>query len=392
MDVDFAQIARAQEAYLIGVRRELHICPELRWEEERTLAIVRTHINALLATSVATVTMALIEGKGGIWVDIDVNPRGQRILFRADVDGLPIKEETGLPFASTNGNMHACGHDAHTAMLLGFLRCIAIGAIVPRHNLRLVFQRAEENPITTSGGDHLVNTEGVCGKVARAYGLHLLGYERSGVFFSRPGTLLGNSGRMQITIRTRGGHVGRPNLGTNAIRIAHAVLDSVDRVPGQTLKPGEPYALEPTIDKAGTASNILPASAEMWYAVRTSLPRPEHLAFMEAVKRAVKRTVNLFPGSRVSITVYPGHPPTVNSAQEFVRISRLLRLHGEVMETVDPILGGEDFSHYLSHRPGAFVFLGSGGEKPADHHSPKFNPDESSFWKGVLYWLLLATH
>ena len=112
------------------MRRELHICPELRWEEERTLAIVRTHINALLATSVATVTMALIEGKGGIWVDIDVNPRGQRILFRADVDGLPIKEETGLPFASTNGNMHACGHDAHTAMLLGFLRCIAIGAIV----------------------------------------------------------------------------------------------------------------------------------------------------------------------------------------------------------------------------------------------------------------------
>lgn len=232
-----AEIARSQQDYVVDVRRELHMCPELRWEEERTLMILKTQITAILRSSRPDFPVSLTEGKGGIWVDIDVNPRAQRILLRADIDALPVTEETGLPFASRNkGVMHACGHDAHAAMLLGFLRAIAVDTVVPRYNLRLVFQRAEENPITTSGGDYLVNKEGVCGKVTRAYGLHLLAYEKAGVFFGRPGVIMGNSGRIGITIQTKGGHAGRPKHGINAIEVAEAIMANIKTVPSQTLK------------------------------------------------------------------------------------------------------------------------------------------------------------
>lgn len=373
-----AEIARSQQDYVVDVRRELHRYPELRWEEERTIASIRAHINAILRNAHPSFAARFVEGKGGIWVDIDVNPRAQRILLRTDIDALPISEETGLSYASRNeGVMHACGHDAHAAMLLGFLRAIASGAVAPRYNLRLVFQRAEENPITTSGGDYLVNKEGVCGKIARAYGLHLLSFETAGAFFSRPGILLGNSGRIGITIKTQGGHAGRPNRGTNAIEVAEAIIANVKTVPAQALKPGEAHSLQPVTMHSGTASNVLPAQAEIWYAARTVRPRDEHMAFMQAVVQRVKQTARMFSGARVSCKAIGGHPPTVNTQNEVRRIIHLLRNNEEAFQEIAPVLGGEDFGHYLLNRPGAFVFLGADGEGAADHHSPHFNPDES---------------
>lgn len=388
-----AEIARSQQDYVVDVRRELHMCPELRWEEERTMAILKAHINAILRNAHPSFVARFVEGKGGIWIDIDVNPRAQRILLRTDIDALPITEETGLSYASRNeGVMHACGHDAHAAMLLGFLRAIASGAVTPRYNLRLVFQRAEENPISTSGGDYLVNKEGVCGKIARAYGLHLLAYEKAGVFFGRPGVIMGNSGRIGITIKTKGGHAGRPKHGINAIEVAEAIMSNIKTVPSQTLKSGESYSLQPVMINGGTATNILPAEVQVWYTARTARPRDEHMAFMQAVVQRVKQTARMFPEVRVSCKVIPGHPPTENHPNEVRRITNLLKHNGEIFEEIQPILGGEDFSYYLFNRQGAFTFLGAGGEGAADAHSSKFNPDESVFWKGVLFWLLLATN
>lgn len=214
------QLAQAAQPWIVDIRRALHQMPELRWQEEKTLAYIRQQIETI-AAAVTTPAITLHEARGGLWVDMTFEERFDRILLRSDVDGLPIQEQTGLPYTSQNsGAMHACGHDTHPAMLLGAFKILVEQAdLHPTHNLRFVFQRAEENPITQSGGAALAQ-EGVLEGISHAYALHIWSSMESGLFRSRPGPLMANSDRLKIEITCNGGHVASPHAGSNAIDIA----------------------------------------------------------------------------------------------------------------------------------------------------------------------------
>ena len=390
MTVKLAELAREAETYVLKLREELHRIPELRFEEEQTLAVVRREVEGRAAAHPRSSKIEIREYRGGLVVDVTVDASAERWLLRADVDGLPVPEQTGLPYASINpGRMHACGHDAHTAMLLGAFSLL-VGPTRPARNLRFVWQRAEENPVTESGGAMLVR-EGVCEGVTRVYGLHVDANRTSGWFLSRPGPHMANSDRLQVQIKCQGGHVARPHHGSNAADIAVDVCTALRGFGLRTLGPHEAISLVPAIVRAGTASNVRPDTAELWFAVRNFLDAQRRQSFEAALVREIEQLVRRYGDAEVTVTPVRGHPSLVNTATEVERVRKLLDEAG--LETVEDEtrFGGEDFAWYLRARPGCFWFLGAGTDDSADHHAPRFNPDPGAFWRGVHYWLILAT-
>jgi hippurate hydrolase len=390
MTTPMLELARETESYVLDVRKELHRIPELRFEEAQTLAVVRREVDRCVAADRGkSRDIDIHEYQGGLVVDVTVDPRVERWLLRADVDGLPVPEQTGLPYASIHpGQMHACGHDAHTAMLLGAFSLLT-GRVLPTRNLRFVWQRAEENPVTESGGAMLVR-EGVCEGVSRVFGLHVDANRPSGWFLSREGAHMANSDRLQVQIACQGGHVARPHHGSNAADIAVDVCAALRGFALRTLGPDEAISLVPAIVRAGTASNVRPDTAELWFAVRNFLDADRRQAFETALTREVEQVVRRYPDATVTVRPVRGHPSLLNTASEVERVRGLLQAAGLETHEDDMRFGGEDFAWYLRARPGCFWFLGAKGEGSADHHAPRFNPDPTVFWRGVHYWLLLA--
>lgn len=389
-------LAQSVQGYVANIRRYLHQHPETRWEEDQTLNFVREEVDRIGSG----LLQQQLGFAGGYVYDLTVRDDAvDRIVLRADVDALPVTEATGLRFTSAMpGKMHACGHDTHVAMLLGAIKAITKGGVVPRHNLRFVFQRAEENPgtepLAMSGGAKLV-CEGVLKDVNRAYGLHIWPNGVAGTFYSRAGAFLGNSGRLKMVLHGKGGHVAQPHRGDNVLRIWYDVMTAFNTIAARRLPPTEPVTVEPVIAKAGTGSNIMPAEGEFWFGVRTMLPRDEHNAFMAAMEEETRTIVSRYPGASVDFTRILGHPSLQNDEDNFGTVRRILTDAGQPVEVHEPLLGGEDFAHYLDRKhkgvPGSFWLLGAHQEGTGDCHAPTFNPDESVFWNGVLFWLLLAT-
>lgn len=384
------QEARAVEDHVIQDRNELYSMPELRFAENRTIACISQKIGECIATmrrkNMACTPTLLQEKEGGIWLDLDFKDKTARRLFRADVDAVAIEEAPG-------GVMHACGHDAHAAMLLGFLRVLANGWIRPTANLRLVWQRAEENPGTTSGGK-LLCEEGVLNEIESVHALHIRGLSPAGSFQVTPGRAMANSGRFLIRIGCDGGHVMAPHRSTSAADVLADVVVALRRFPLHKLGPFEPCSIVPAYTNAGSpdASNVMPASASAWFSCRTFLDPKSVLDLKIDLRAFIEDVIGQYPNARLAeFTFHEGHPMLHNTPEITAQVARLLEGVGMTVEEVDPILGGEDFAWYLQQRPGSFVFLGAHQEGSGANHSPAFNPDPSVFWMGVLYWLLIAT-
>jgi len=494
-NIDAVAVAQATQPYVVETRRAFHQIPETRYETTKTREMILFQVLALGFLNDLEIGETNPQCPGGIIVDLNFEGATDRLLFRADFDALSVKEATSLPFASkTEGKMHACGHDAHTAMLLGFFKCVADGKAVPKHNLRLVFQDAEENPGTApepiSGGDLLVR-DGVCDGISAAYALHIWNTPcKLGTFYSRPGGMMGNSGRfaivaensnshpvpirqifgrmntfrarridptepvtlepvilkmrnaafipqlskqaVKVTIKAKGGHIMSPHLpNVNALRAAEDIIGIFYPLCG-----AEGMAV-----RAGTGSNILPAKAEIWffatemedqmehnlkvcqevgrnfgvesvqvelttelpndiapgtfeiwYGFRTMLHRDRHMALMDAMEQEIRSACG--PGVKVlDVKKIGGHPALINNDGTYIKSKALLEEAGQPTEVTASILGGEDFAHYLYKVPGAMWFLGAHtSDSGGDHHAPTFNPDESVLWKGVLFWIKLATN
>lgn len=394
---NLVEIAQAMAFYVIEARRWLHEYPGLRWstEEGKALDFIISQIKTFPSRQGIQLEIHDERENGGIWVDITINPSFDRILFRADVDALPIQENTGLEFASKlDGVMHACGHDIHTAMLLGALKAIMMGQVTLIHNLRLVFQRAEENPgmepRPESGGYCLVHNTKVLDKISQVYGLHIKGDGEPGIFYSRPDQMMANSDRLIVKIKTTGGHVMNPHLGDNAISIGINVGNRLYNFMTINFKPGHGYSFEPTIFQSGSSGNIMPAAAELWFGLRTFLDQEGRKILFDKLEELAEEIVQTYPGSSVKVKPVRGHPMLYNSANFHFVLDQLQAI-GQKVQLIKPSLGGEDFAYYLQERSGSFWFLGARQEGSGDHHSPTFNPDESVFWQGVLFWLMLAT-
>ncbi|MCH9613850.1 MAG: N-acetylcysteine deacetylase [Chlamydiia bacterium] len=366
------------EEYVISLRRRLHEIAELSWAEVQTLALISREIEEIQDSLPWDTTFKRLEG--GLYVDVEISPELPWRLFRADVDALPIQEETYLPYSSKHeGVMHACGHDAHSAMLLGALK--SLPEITPMTNLRFVWQRAEE--VFDSGARKLVQ-EGILNGMDEVFALHLDAKEEVGVFSSRPGLLLCHPSIIEIEVEAAGGHVMNSRVGTNAISLLmdlhFHLTDLVLSSYGEDL-----VVFAPAMIEAGQGHNIKPNSGIISYALRSLLQTKATESLVEDIEQEAYRRCSI-----KDFTVSSGHPALVNDGEVYQQTKASLELLGPVKE-VEPLFAGEDFSYFLQKKPGVFWALGAKYGEGTDHHASDFRIDESVLIKGVKYWHTLAT-
>lgn len=362
--------------YLISVRRNLHREPELAYEEFKTTEKLRGWLTAanirIMDLPLATGLIAEI-GQGG----------GPIAAIRCDIDALPIEEQTGLPFASElPGKMHACGHDFHTAVILGAALLLKERESELPGTVRILFQPAEE----TGHGAERVLASGGLKEVAAIFGLHNSPDLPTGSFGTRTGALTASVDRFEITVKGVGAHAATPEKGVDAIVTAAQIITMLQTIVSRQNSTTEPVVLSVTRINGGFTWNVLPEKVELEGTVRT---------YNEAIRRQIpdqmKRIiqgVSEAAGAEAQLHWHPGPPATINHAQWADFTKEVASEAGYAVHDIPPQMGGEDFSYYLQQIPGAFVNIGT-GPAHALHH-PCFDVDEAALLPAAKYFALLA--
>lgn len=385
------------ESKVIEWRRDFHEHPELGNNETRTAAIVAKHLQSLgleVKTGVArTGVVAILKG----------GKPGPVVALRADMDGLPVIERGSLPFASKvktqyNGQevgvMHACGHDSHTAMLMGVAEVLAGVKADLKGSVKFIFQPAEEGSAPgVEGGAELMVKEGVLEnpKVDVVFGLHIWAQTEAGKITYRPGGMMAGVNDMQIIVKGRQAHGAAPWASIDPIVVSAQIINSLQTIVSRNLNITENAGVV-TIGSihAGVRSNIIPEQAEMLGTIR-SLSADDEKLLISRIKTIATKTAEA-AGATVEIKIpYSNHyPVTYNDlALTEKMVPSLAKVAGaDNVKLIPPITGAEDFSFFQEKVPGLFFFLG-GMPKGADpktapsHHTPDFFIDESSFKLGV---------
>ncbi|CAO3438866.1 M20 aminoacylase family protein [Azospirillum doebereinerae] len=364
-------------------RHDLHAHPETAFEEERTSGFV--------AEKLASFGLEVHRGlaKTGV-VGILRNGEGPSVAFRADMDALHIQEETNLPYRSRHpGRMHACGHDGHTAMLLGAARHLSENPSF-QGSIAFVFQPAEEN----DGGGRVMVEEGLFDRfpVERIFGMHNWPGLEVGRIALRPGPIMAAYDVFELTLTGRGTHAAMPNLGTDTILVGSQIVAAFQTIPARNVHPVDAAVVSVTQFHAGDTWNVLPATAVLRGTVRTF--RAEVQDLMERRMGELATAIAKGYGVEASLRYERRYPATVNSAAE-AEIARQVAVQvvGESAVDLDPMpsMGAEDFAFMLEKRPGAYVWVGAG---PSDGgrnlHSPHYDFNDAVLPIGVSYWVRLA--
>lgn len=376
------EVGRIADA-VIATRRDLHRHPELSWREERTQGVILERLRALgledvrpLARTGAT---ALARGAR----------EGPCVLWRADIDALPVPEKTDLPFASEReGVMHACGHDAHAAIGLGLAELAADARDALAGAVRFVFQPAEE----ASGGAALCIEEGILDepRVERCLGLHVSADVPVGTINVAPGPFFASPTSLRIVITGKGGHAASPHQSVDAVVVAAHVITALQTVVSRSLPPLESGVL--TIGKleAGFRGNVIAESAELRGTLRTyrESVRDRLLARVEQVCAGVCAAF----GATAAVEHRTSCPPLVNDegVTAFVR-AEAERFFGAAPRAA-PGMGAEDMAYFLRERPGCYFWLGArheGEGGPGRHHDPGFVIDERALPLGLEFGMRL---
>lgn len=382
------QFARLQDfedrvGELIETRRHLHAHPELSFEEHETAAYVAERLERW--------GYEVTRNVGGLGVvgRLKQGEGGRSIAIRADMDALPIQEATGLPYASrTHGKMHACGHDGHTAMLLGAAEYLAR----TRHfngTVNLIFQPAEEAG-KISGAQAMI-ADGLFERFPcdAIFGLHNHPGAPAGTFLMRAGPLMAAADTAIITITGRGGHASRPHLTVDPIVVVANMVMTLQTVVARNVNPTETAVVTVGTIHGGTASNVIPESAEIAVSIRSFSAEVRDL--LETRVRDISTSIAGAHGANVSIDYERGYPVVVNSQEETDFATAVVReLVGEDKVGVCPMIpGSEDFAYFLEHKPGCFLRLGN-GENSAILHSSKYDFNDDSLTTGAAMWARLA--
>jgi amidohydrolase len=373
-------------------RHDLHEHPELLYDVDRTAKTVAEKLKAFGCDEVVpgigrTGVVGVIKGrpKSG---RSKSGPRSTKVIaLRADMDALPIHEATGLAYASkTPGKMHACGHDGHTAMLLGAAKYLCEtrnfdGTAV------VIFQPAEEGG---AGGKAMVD-DGMMDRfaVTEVYGMHNLPGLPVGAFATRPGALMAASDRIYITIDGKGGHAAKPNQCIDTVLVGAHIITALQSIVGRNVDPVESAVVSICMFNAGHADNVIPETAKLSGTARSLSPKVRDLLEKRIVEIA-EGTAAMF-GAKAKAIYERGYPVTINhAAQTAFAASVASGIVGaaNVNANVSPTLGGEDFSYMLEARPGAFVFVGNGDT--AGLHHPAYNFNDDVIPVGVSYWARLV--
>ena len=365
------------------VRRAIHSEPELSFEEVKTARRIGDELEAMglkyRYEGPGSAVTARIAG---------TSSNTQAIALRAEMDALPGRETTGLPFAPENGNaMHACGHDAHIAMLLGAARLLT--AEPPQDPVVLLFQPAEER----GSGSRRVIADGGLENVRSIFAGHVTHQYLTGQIMVAPGVMTAQSDRFRIRIRGRGGHGARPHEATDAIVIAGFLITAIQTLVSREINPLHPSVVTIGRIEAGSAPNVIAEDAVLEGTIRTTLEEVRE-QLQTGLRRMVEATAALHD-ARVELEIQTGNPPVVNSPRE-AAIARRAACHvvGEpaVPGTEYPSMGSEDFSYYLDVCPGCYVRFGARAPDwdPIPLHSPAFDIDEDVLMVGADFFDAVA--
>ncbi len=377
MSVTILKQAQAIADDLVDWRRHLHAHPELSGQEEQTAGFVAEQLRAM--------GFAPIERFGDSWgvvADLAVNDQ-PLVALRADMDALPVTEENNVPYASrTPGVMHACGHDAHTAMLLGAARLLRERQAELKRSVRFIFQPHEEY---FPGGAAPMIAAGVLDGVERVFGLHVWSQLASGTLGVCDGPFMASPSDMSITVTGAGGHAALPHECVDPIVAAAGIVVELQSVISRSVCPNDVAVVSVTQFHAGSSFNVIPSEAQIGGTIRT-FDRAVRDRICERVE-TIARQVAAAHGAQAEVKIEHGYPTLVNDTavmRQAIQSAKHVGFKPDQIETMSPIGGGEDFAYYCQKVPGAFVFLGSGNpDKGTDHphHHQCFDIDER-----VLPW------
>jgi hippurate hydrolase len=374
----------------IRLRRDLHAHPELGLDLPRTQAAVLAAISGL--------SLKVTTGKSlsSVVAILDSGRPGPTVLLRGDMDALPMPEDTGLEFASSvEGVMHACGHDAHVAMLVGAAHLLRAHDDELRGRVVFMFQPGEE-------GDHgarFMIDEGVleaAGPVDMAFAIHQSPSLPNGMVFTKGGTLLASADEIFIDVKGRGGHASMPYQTIDPIPVACEIVLAIQSMVTRKVDVFDPAVVTIAHVTAGTTSNVIPEVAHIHGTVRAVSARTRQL-IQDELERLVTG-IGAAHGALATLRVRPGFPVTVNddAAVEWtVSVAADLLGGDQVMEMPTPVMGAEDFSYVLENVPGAMVFLGTCPDDAefttaAPNHSNRMVLNETAMAKGIALYAAIA--
>jgi hippurate hydrolase len=364
--------------HLVELRRAFHREPELAFEEVRTAEKIMAELDRL------AIPYEYGGKGGGVIARLGADRGAPTVALRADMDALPGKETTGLPYASTfDSTMHACGHDAHMTMVLGAAALLQDDP--PPGNVLLVFQPAEER----GGGSRVILKSGALDGVRAIFGGHVTHHYRTGEIMIAPGVITAQSDRFLIKVRGRGGHGARPHEATDAVVIAGLLITAIQTLVSREVNPVFPSVVTIGRVEAGTAANVIAEDAVLEGTIRTT--RPEVRDHLHRGLQRMGKALGESHNARIEVHISEGYPPVINSARE-TEIARraVCATVGEAgVAAMDyPSMGAEDFSFYLQQLPGCYVRFGA-RLRDNDYiplHSPAFDIDENVLKVGAAFF------
>ena len=395
-DAELTERIEAELPGLIEIRHDLHAHPQIGFEETYASGRVQEHLEQLNVPFEAGLAKTGVAG----WIV----PRGTdpvaAIGLRADMDALPIREETGLPWASQNdGFMHACGHDGHTTILMGAAAVLSkLGKRLPRA-VKLVFQPAEEG---YGGGQKMVEAgvldETVGGvRIASMFGLHGFPLVEVGQMITRPNVLLAAADKLSITVVGQGGHAAAPHLCVDPVVAASAIITALQTIASRTVNPTDAIVVTISSIQAGEAYNVVPDTVDMLGTIRTLTEATAERVYQRV--REIAGQTAAAHGCDAEVEIEVGYPVTRNdvAATDYaVRVARSALGAEKVHEMPAPLMGGEDFAYYGEHVPASFSFIGvrpKGMDSYPGLHSSKYDFTDDAIAVGVRLmcrWVLDA--
>lgn len=376
------EILRQVKEEVIEWRRHLHQYPELSFQEEKTAQFVFEKLesfgNLELSRPTPTSVMARLIG----------NKPGKVIAIRADMDALPIQEKNTFPYASKNpGVMHACGHDGHTAMLLGTAKVLSTMKDEIAGEVRFLFQHAEE--VLPGGAEEMV-AAGVMDGVDAVIGSHLWSSLETGKIGIVYGPMMAAPDVFRITIQGKGGHAASPHQTVDSIAIGAQVVTNLQHIVSRKTDPLERLVVSVTQFIAGTTHNIIPEKAEIVGTVRSFNPelRKEVPGWIEQIVKGITTA----HGATYQFSYEYGYRPVINDQKITKIVEETVReIFGEeTIAYLEPNMGGEDFSAFQQKAPGCFFYTGSGNpekESTYPHHHPRFTIDEDALENGMKVFI-----
>jgi len=370
-------------AEITAWRRQIHAHPELLYDVHRTAALVADKLKSFGCDDVVAGI-----GRTGVVGVIRGRKAGAKVIgLRADMDALPIEEATGLPYKSTvPGKMHACGHDGHTAMLLGAAKYLAetrnfAGTAI------VIFQPAEEG----GAGAQAMVRDGLISRfgIEEVFGMHNYPGLPMGEFAIRAGAMMAAADHITINLEGVGGHAARPHLAVDTVLVGAQIVNQLQSIVARNVDPLQAAVISICMFQAGHADNVIPQHARLRGTARSLSPEIRDL-LQKRVREVVEGTARLY-GAKAELTYSIGYPVMVNEERQTALAAAVA---GEIAgaDKVDtdcpPVMGAEDFAFMLQERPGAFIFVGNGAS--AGLHHPAYDFNDEAIPIGTSYWVRLA--